>query len=401
MHALRCLAAILILAASSGCALTSPTPLQCGLDRYIEKNNPFVPYFETQQAAMAQRPLNVLVLSAGGEYGAYGTGFINEWAKLQNPIPVSPRDVTIVTGVSTGAIMATHVFLRRFGEIDALFRKIGASDIYEPRSFLGMLFHDSLTDDSGKHRVIRENLKGLVDFVADERKSHPDRRLLVGTVDLKKGDFLMIDLTKIASDRGNPNRERCYEAVVDGASAIPVFFSPIFVDDRILVDGGLRHYAFIPDPNASSVRTEALAIAKRQGSRKLFVIYHTDFLTTAESVGDNLFSLAGRTSALGLDELAKDTAYRLDYVAHHKDFAFDPYYLDARKAAYACRKKLCEPECRSLANTGENMFCHPFMVCLSDRGREDAHAASGGNSPWSRDLLTNELGSAPGEDPCK
>ena len=49
----------------------------------------------------------VAVLSGGGQYGAYGAGFLNAWRRIGG----TDIEFTLVTGVSTGALQSTLVFL--------------------------------------------------------------------------------------------------------------------------------------------------------------------------------------------------------------------------------------------------------------------------------------------------
>lgn len=52
----------------------------------------------------------VLVLSAGGQFGAYGSGFLKGWGD-QSTLSPARADVDMITGVSTGAMMATYAYL--------------------------------------------------------------------------------------------------------------------------------------------------------------------------------------------------------------------------------------------------------------------------------------------------
>jgi hypothetical protein len=51
---------------------------------------------------------DVLILSGGGEYGAYGTGFLR--GRKSRPSDSMP-DFDMVTGISTGALIAPYAFL--------------------------------------------------------------------------------------------------------------------------------------------------------------------------------------------------------------------------------------------------------------------------------------------------
>lgn len=78
---------------------------------------------------------------------AFGAGFLEGWAAAG-----TRPEFDIVTGVSTGALLATHAFLGT-PEDDELLKKyftgISAADIYRKRSLLGLLWgHDSYFDTS-------------------------------------------------------------------------------------------------------------------------------------------------------------------------------------------------------------------------------------------------------------
>lgn len=382
----RVLVAVLLAILQAACAGSRPAGLACNLDRYTQANSGWAPFKDDDSSD----ELNILALSAGGEFGAYGTGFMRGWSEVPKAIPIAPTRISVVTGVSTGAIIATHIFLGRFREIDDLYRTISGPDIYKRRNFLSILIGNSLTDASGKNALLEKYLnREIIDAVAAERRARPSRQLLAGTVDLDSGKFLRVDLSRLAADTANPNRDACYRAVVGAAAAIPLAFPPIFVDNYMLVDGGLRHYAFLQ--NLDDTFKGPLV------KRRLFAIYHGDLSAGQVQVGNGVLPIAQRVSEVALDQLLKDTAYRLDYVARlgPEDQRFETYYLDAMEAAKTCLPKRSASECTgSGTGSGEDMFCHPFMECLSDRGRADGKQ-SALEGKWLRELMTRSLGSNP------
>src|SRR5262249_29464022 len=58
-----------------------------------------------------RRRLDVLVLSGGGSWGAYGAGFINGWTKRAPDAGIPRPQFDIVTGISTGALIAPFALL--------------------------------------------------------------------------------------------------------------------------------------------------------------------------------------------------------------------------------------------------------------------------------------------------
>ena len=366
-----------------GCSSVRPDGLACNFAKYTQPDDGWAPFAVEGN----ESELNVLALSAGGEFGAYGAGFMRGWAETASAKPISPGRINVVAGVSIGAIISTHIFLGRYAEIDDIFRSVSGPQIYKARSLLGVLFSNSLTNASGKEALIEKNLPHeIIDLVAKERRK--GRQLLVGTVDIDSGEFLRIDLTKLADDPDNANRDACYRAAVGASSAIPLAFPPIFVDKRMLVDGGLRHYAFIQNIDDFYKGDKV--------KRRLFAIYHGDLTAGRDSVGNGVLQIAKRLPEVALDQLLKDTAYRLDYIARFgpEDRRFETYYMDAAAATKACAPKRLAEECGGGKSNSEDMFCHPFMECLSDVGRKDGSKYATGNS-WVRELMTRSLGSNP------
>ena len=72
-------------------------------------------------------PFNVLTLSGGGTRGAFGAGLLSGWTD-SGDIP----EFDIVTGVSTGAVMATFAFLGgdELEKVKTFYTKMYTEDIY-------------------------------------------------------------------------------------------------------------------------------------------------------------------------------------------------------------------------------------------------------------------------------
>ena len=114
MMPLKGLYLVVGLALLSGCGSSRPTSppenLTCNLSNYQVRDvyDEIHVYFQTLQTP----EVNVLELSAGGEFGAYGAGYLAGWKSIgRNAKPIAREDIQIVTGVSTGALMATYAFL--------------------------------------------------------------------------------------------------------------------------------------------------------------------------------------------------------------------------------------------------------------------------------------------------
>src|SRR5437868_1533372 len=61
------------------------------------------------RAVAEPQNMDMLILSGGGSHGAWGAGVLRGWR--DNPDNPRPKKFQVVTGVSTGALLATYAFL--------------------------------------------------------------------------------------------------------------------------------------------------------------------------------------------------------------------------------------------------------------------------------------------------
>ena len=102
---------------------------------------------------------NVLALSAGGQYGACGVGFLGGWGAVGDAaVPGTRRDIQIVTGFSTGAILTTRAFLGLDAQIEAEYRALPGSTSYEACNVFALLRANSLLDAAGKDALVEDKL---------------------------------------------------------------------------------------------------------------------------------------------------------------------------------------------------------------------------------------------------
>jgi len=331
-----------------------------------------------------ERSFNVLSLSAGGQFGAYGAGFLYGWSKVgDQAIPGARNDIQVVTGVSTGAILATHAFLNRDKEIENKYREIYGEKIFRHRVLPEYLWSNSLFDTAGKDRLIQKNLKSeVIDDVA--KQYGQGRYLYIGIVNLDSGKFHRIDMVKLAHDlQPKERRDLCYRAIIGASSAIPVAFPPKFIDGDMWVDGGARRHLFITQPPDDVIDPGV--------TRRLYSLVHGDLSLQKDNVKNGVLQIAGRTSEVFIDQGMKDSIRLQDQLAAEcpkgtdcRDSGrrlFTTYYAAAASAADLCETKLHECT-KNDAPTSDDMFCKPFMNCLADQGEKDGEAFANGTKAW-------------------
>ena len=189
-----------------------------------------IPYFEGKRG----HPLQILTLSGGGQNGAFGAGFLKGWRERGG----RPQ-FDIVTGVSTGALLATHAFLGTPADdtvLEEIFTHVDQDSIYEHKPLLGLLFGgNSLYNTSPLQRLLDKYI--TAETLRRVAAAHDDnRRLWVGTTNLDYDQTWVWDLTGIAKD----GKLELYKQVLRASAAPPVAFPPVEIDGYLFADGGVR-----------------------------------------------------------------------------------------------------------------------------------------------------------------
>ena len=263
--------------------------------------------FEARGEPKSQ-PVDILVLSGGGSHGAWGAGVLRGWREnLEHP---RPRKFQVVTGVSTGALLATHAFLGE-PEDDTLLQEayndVKTSDIYSSKLLPFALLTDSLKSSAPlKRRVARYITQHTIERVAQAgREDH--RRLYAGTVNYDTGKLVIWDLTAIAMDETNRNRLGLYRQVVLASASIPILVPPVKIDGNLYADGGARAQLFFESgllPDLREVPNTNLTV---------YVIVNGKLGMETNCVSDCLKDLTLRTLDMLLDANGIGNLYQLRY----------------------------------------------------------------------------------------
>ena len=187
----------------------------------------------------------VLALSGGGEDGAFGAGVLTGWSETG-----ARPDFDVVTGVSTGALMAPFAFLgSEFDpELGRIYTTYGEADILRNRGLPGVL-NDALASSEPMKRLIARHLPDpVIDRVAVEWRS--GKRLFVVTSNLDTGRAVIWDMGAVA-EAGHYD---LFRAVTLGSASIPGLFPPVNLAIGEIreahVDGGV-HMQLLAVPEAA------------------------------------------------------------------------------------------------------------------------------------------------------
>ncbi len=185
---------------------------------------------------LAGRPITVLELSGGGQYGAFGAGFLNGWTERGT----RPR-FDLVTGISTGALLATHAFLGTPADdavLKVLYTGIDRRDIYRGNVFGGLLGGPALNRTDPMAELIEKTITPeVLERVAAEWDNH--RRLFVAATNLDYKQVWVFSLSEIAK-HGGPDALALYRKVLHAAASPPVVFPPVEIDGHLFGDAAVR-----------------------------------------------------------------------------------------------------------------------------------------------------------------
>jgi len=199
-------------------------------------------------SGIMNRPHHYLSLSGGGADGAYGAGILAGWtAHGTRP------EFTIVTGTSTGALIAPFAFLgpRYDPLLRKLYTEMTTADLIERRDLLDILRNDSATSSAPLRRLLEQHIDDA--FVAELAEQHRrGRSLLVGTTNLDAARPVTWSLTRIAAS-GSPRARTLIHDVLLASASIPGVFPPVMIEveadgqrfEEMHVDGGVTSQVFV------------------------------------------------------------------------------------------------------------------------------------------------------------
>ena len=254
-----------------------------------------------------------LLLSGGGANGAFGSGLLNGWTKA------GTRPVfKIVTGVSTGALMAPYAFLgpKYDDALRDLYTTTRSQNIFVSGSLFGMIsqlfFGEALTDTGPLASMIAQHVDEQ--FVREVAAAHSQgRRLYIGTVELDAQRFVVWNMGLIAQ-ADYPDKVRLFRKVMLASASIPVVFPPVFFDveaggslfDEMHVDGGVAAMVFF-NAGLFSPLVARNTVGAAPGYDRIFVIHNgqlapptpTPTPRTVRGISSRVLEAAGRSAVIG------------------------------------------------------------------------------------------------------
>lgn len=320
--------------------------------------------FDRAQREGGSQAIDVLMLSSGGQYGAFGVGVLQGWGDVPAG-PMARPEFDIVTGVSTGALIAPFAFTGEaedIARVDRLYQQVD-DQLAELRGWFYFLpWLPSFLDNSGlAQRIESEMDLATIRAVAQRRTSH--KLLLVGATDLDLGRLKIWDMGRQAQAALDHRSPALFNRPLLASSAIPAAFPPVEIDGSLYADGAVAQSAFL-GLDREQIRDIYDAFKRRHPGApvppvRLWVIVNGPIDARPDATMLSWLSVAKRS----IEAL---TAYSLRVTLRHLEFGCE---LLARDIGGKVEFRFISiPDTFEIPKT-DSMFDHQLMRRLTELGR--------------------------------
>jgi len=311
--------------------------------------------------ALGIKTYPVLSVSSGGAKGAYGAGFLRGWSK-EGSLPL----FKIVTGVSSGAIIACYAFLGKDydDQLEKFFTTMSTKDIMKQNNLFSILFGNSFMNPAPLAKKVSAIVdEKLIEKVAEEHRR--GRRLFIGTVNLDAQQFVVWDMGALAC-KGGPDSVKIFQKILLASTAMPMMFPPIYFKvssasgelyDEMHVDGGAMREVFYIDQLTRNMAQAASAFGIDLSKYKpqIYILITSYMSPIRQQVKDHLVDI-GIRSLETLEAAAYDgDIYRLFAFTQKMGLDFNLAYIPG----------VFKPDPKEIFDTKE-------MQRLFKRGYDDA-----------------------------
>ncbi|MGC5799317.1 patatin-like phospholipase family protein [Sphingomonas sp. NFX23] len=253
-----------------------------------------------RQASGSGVPRVLLSVSGGSDKGAYSAGLLNAWTH-RGDRPV----FDIVTGVSTGALIAPFAFLGsdQDGTLRTIYTNLSRKDVYRTRILSGLFGGASVLDTKPLRALIdRYVTPAFLERIAQEHRH--GRRLLVMTANLDAQRGVIWDMGAIAAS-ASPERVVLFQQVLLASASIPGAFPPVLIKsaangqqiEEMHVDGGTIGSFFVL-PKAML----ALGASDDKSAGVIYILYNGRLEPDFSIVRQKTFTIVSRALATVLGQ---------------------------------------------------------------------------------------------------
>ncbi len=295
-----------------------------GVDSYYREKA----YAEAQGQSGNLPPAVFLAISGGGDNGAFGAGLLNGWTAAGDR-----PSFKLVTGVSTGALIAPFAFLGSSydDKLKEVYTGISQHDVLTQRNIMAVLLDDAMADNRPLWRLIEKYVdQKMLDSIANEYRK--GRLLFVGTTNLDSRLPNLWNLSKIAAS-GHPKALELFRSLMIASAAIPGAFPPVMIDvvanhkhyQEMHVDGGASGQVFLYPPSLNIARLSEEHNVHRE--RKLYLIRNARLDTDWAQVERRTLKILDRAVSSLIQSQGIGDLYRIYLTAQQDHIDYNLAYI--------------------------------------------------------------------------
>jgi predicted acylesterase/phospholipase RssA len=267
-----------------------------------------------------------LAVSGGADNGAFGAGLINGWTATG-----TRPSFNIVTGVSTGALIAPFAFLGPDydGALREIYTTMSPDRVFLRRRLTAALFSDAMADASPLAETIAHYADQAM-FDAIAREYQKGRLLLISTTDLDAQRPVIWNIGAIAASR-HPKSLALFRKILLASASIPGAFQPVMIDVEIEgshfqemhVDGGAIAQLFL---YPASIDPAVLPVARPQTA---FVIRNARLDPEHAEIERRTLTIAGRAISTMLAASGANDVLRVYFLTKRDGVDYNLAYIGA------------------------------------------------------------------------
>jgi hypothetical protein len=276
---------------------------------------------------------NYLALSGGADRGAFGAGLLAGWSEAG-----TRPTFKLVTGVSTGALIAPFAFLGPSydRQLRAVYTGIRPADVYE-RRFFPPVFVDAMASSEPLFQLISHHIDAEV-LAAIAREYDRGRLLLIGTTNLDVQRPVIWNIGAIAKT-GRPDALDLLRRVMLASASVPGVFPPVLIDveaagqryQEMHVDGAAVTKAFLVPPQIGMLVD--LKQDRFARDRHAYIVFNARLDPEWASVERRLLSITGRAIATMIHYGGYNDLLRLYATSQRNGIDYNLAYIDSKFTA--------------------------------------------------------------------
>jgi hypothetical protein len=278
----------------------------------------------------ARPPANYLAVSGGADNGAFGAGLLVGWSETG-----TRPSFNLVTGVSTGALIAPFAFLGPAydAQLRAVYTEIGPDDVFQRRWLVTAIFGDALRDTEPLYRLIGRYANANM-LAAIAREYARGRLLLIGTTDLDVQRPVIWNIGAIAAS-GRPEALGLFRKILLASASIPGVFPPVMIDvevggqhyQEMHVDGGTVAQTFLIPPQLGAMID--LRDQRFARDRHAYIIRNARLDPEWANVDRRLLTISGRAVATMIHYGGYSDVMRIYFAARRDGIDYNLAYIGA------------------------------------------------------------------------